>query len=229
MKQWIFTFDKVPFHQFVKDCVHISDDEDYLLYVYENIKLPEAKTLESAGFDFHSPFTFDMYENTTIFIPTGIRFRVTEIFVSDPYEHCGRYSNYDAIHRYHLKLYPKSGLGTKFMLQLSNTVGIIDSDYSKSDNFGHIGVSLYRPAKPQSHIVTKYNYKKIDDSEKPEWIVEDGSFRVLPDDSSVDKPDNNILHIEAGQAFVQGIIEPHIPVQEYTRNEVRNGGFGSTR
>ena len=37
-----------------------------------------------------------------------------------------------------LKLYPRSGLGFKFRLQLNNTVGIIDSDYYYSDNEGHI-------------------------------------------------------------------------------------------
>ena len=37
-----------------------------------------------------------------------------------------------------LKLYPRSGLGFKFRLQLNNTVGIIDSDYFNSDNEGHI-------------------------------------------------------------------------------------------
>ena len=37
-----------------------------------------------------------------------------------------------------LKLYPRSGLGFKYRLQLNNTVGIIDSDYFYSDNEGHI-------------------------------------------------------------------------------------------
>ena len=39
---------------------------------------------------------------------------------------------------YVLKLYPRSGLGFKYRLQLNNTVGIIDSDYYYSDNEGHI-------------------------------------------------------------------------------------------
>ena len=41
-----------------------------------------------------------------------------------------------------LKCYPRSGLGFKFRLQLNNTVGIIDSDYFKSDNEGHIFAKL---------------------------------------------------------------------------------------
>ena len=41
-----------------------------------------------------------------------------------------------------LCLFPRSGLGFKFRLQLNNTVGIIDSDYSESDNEGHIFVKI---------------------------------------------------------------------------------------
>lgn len=41
-----------------------------------------------------------------------------------------------------LKLYPRSGLGFKYHLQLNNTVGIIDSDYYFSDNEGHIFAKL---------------------------------------------------------------------------------------
>ena len=43
---------------------------------------------------------------------------------------------------YVLKLYPRSGLGFKYRLQLNNTVGIIDSDYYYSDNEGHMFVRL---------------------------------------------------------------------------------------
>ena len=41
-----------------------------------------------------------------------------------------------------LKIYPRSGLGFKFRLQLNNTVGIIDSDYYYSDNEGHIFMKI---------------------------------------------------------------------------------------
>ncbi len=41
-----------------------------------------------------------------------------------------------------LMLYPRSGLGFKYRLQLDNTVGIIDSDYYGSDNEGHIMVKI---------------------------------------------------------------------------------------
>ena len=41
-----------------------------------------------------------------------------------------------------LSLYPRSGLGFKYRMQLNNTVGIIDSDYYYSDNEGHIFVKV---------------------------------------------------------------------------------------
>ena len=41
-----------------------------------------------------------------------------------------------------LMIVPRSGLGFKYRLQLDNTVGIIDADYSNSDNEGHIWVKI---------------------------------------------------------------------------------------
>ena len=60
----------------------------------------------------------DIKPGETIKIPTGIRVKINDGWV--------------------LKLYPRSGLGFKFRVQMNNTVGIIDSDYYNSDNEGHI-------------------------------------------------------------------------------------------
>ena len=46
-----------------------------------------------------------------------------------------------------LKIYPRSGLGFKYRLQLNNTVGIIDSDYYYSDNEGHIMIKITNDSK----------------------------------------------------------------------------------
>lgn len=86
--------------------------------IYEAIQLPERATRGSAGYDFFAPFAFSLPPGATIKIPTGIRVKMEEDWV--------------------LKLYPRSGLGFKYRLQLNNTVGIIDSDYYYSDNEGHI-------------------------------------------------------------------------------------------
>ena len=90
--------------------------------MYESISLPARATKGSAGYDFYAPFSFSLPPGSTIKIPTGIRAEMEPDWV--------------------LKLYPRSGLGFKFRLQLNNTVGIIDSDYFYSDNEGHIFVKL---------------------------------------------------------------------------------------
>jgi dUTP pyrophosphatase len=89
---------------------------------YDNIKIPKRATTGSAGYDFFAPFDFSLVPGATIKIPTGIRCILKEGFV--------------------LKEYPRSGLGFKYRVRLDNTVGIIDSDYYKSDNGGHIFIKI---------------------------------------------------------------------------------------
>lgn len=86
--------------------------------IYASIELPKRATKGSAGYDFYAPFAFSLAPGSTIKIPTGIRVKMEEDWV--------------------LQLYPRSGLGFKYRLQMNNTVGIIDSDYFYSDNEGHI-------------------------------------------------------------------------------------------
>ena len=90
--------------------------------VYNTLKLPRRATAGSAGYDFFSPVDFELKPGESIKIPTGIRAEMENDWV--------------------LKLYPRSGLGFKFRLQLNNTVGIIDSDYFYSDNEGHIFIKI---------------------------------------------------------------------------------------
>ena len=55
-------------------------------------------------------------------IPTGVRARIDDGWV--------------------LMLFPRSGLGFKYRLQLNNTVGIVDADYFGARNEGHIFIKL---------------------------------------------------------------------------------------
>lgn len=109
-------FEKVSFEQFKSafDNTDVKIIEQY----YNNIKLPKRATKGSAGYDFYMPYDITVNPGETCKIPTGIRVSMDEDYV--------------------LKLYPRSGLGFKYRLQLNNTVGIIDSDYYYSDNEGHI-------------------------------------------------------------------------------------------
>ena len=96
--------------------------EDEIREMYEVLSLPRRATKGSAGYDFFAPFSFVLPPAASIKIPTGIRAKIDGNWV--------------------LKLYPRSGLGFRYRLQMNNTVGIIDSDYYYSDNEGHIFVKL---------------------------------------------------------------------------------------
>lgn len=94
---------------------------DYIIALqefYENIKIPKRATKGSAGYDFFAPYSFDLEPGESVKIVTGIRVQLDD----DKF----------------FALYPRSGLGFKFRIQLDNTVGVIDSDYYNSDNEGHI-------------------------------------------------------------------------------------------
>lgn len=122
--QRIAKFHKVSFGQFLKDMQDGFPDmkEPKIRDIYEDITLPARATKGSAGYDFHSPVTFALAPGETLKVPTGIRVKMAEDWV--------------------LQLYPRSGLGFKYRMQLDNTVGIIDSDYFGSDNEGHIMVKV---------------------------------------------------------------------------------------
>lgn len=110
---------KENFPQYTKGDINNIND---IIDIYESLRLPERATKGSAGYDFYAPFAFSLPAGASIRIPTGIRAKIEEGWV--------------------LKIYPRSGLGFKFRLQMDNTVGIIDSDYYDSDNEGHIFVKL---------------------------------------------------------------------------------------
>ena len=90
--------------------------------IYRTLELPRRATRGSAGYDFYAPVSFSLKPGATAKIPTGIRVQMDEGWV--------------------LQIFPRSGLGFKYRLQLDNTVGIIDSDYFFSDNEGHIFIKL---------------------------------------------------------------------------------------
>ena len=113
----IAQFEKVSFEQFQS-----GFDGEYSLeelkIMYDELPLPKRATTGSAGYDFYAPFDIILEPGQTVKVPTGVRCKMEDGWV--------------------LKIYPRSGLGFKFRLQLNNTVGIIDSDYYYSSNEGHI-------------------------------------------------------------------------------------------
>lgn len=120
----VASFEKVSFNQFRIDYSKTigESDDSVIKRVYESIMLPVRATKGSAGYDFCSTVDFVLNPGETINIPTGVRVKIEDGWV--------------------LSCYPRSGLGFKYRLQLNNTVGIIDSDYYRSDNEGHIFLKI---------------------------------------------------------------------------------------
>ena len=117
-------FERVSKAQFEKDWQAAFPEEtaEGIRRIYEGIILPRRATKGSAGYDIFAPAEVTIAPGHQVLIPTGIRVKIKEGYV--------------------LMLFPRSGLGFKYRLQLNNTVGIIDSDYYHADNEGHIFCKL---------------------------------------------------------------------------------------
>ena len=116
----IALFEKVSRERFLRDAADFPNVD--LNEVYDAITLPRRATAGSAGYDLRTPFALSLAPGQSAKIPTGLRVRIAEGWM--------------------LALYPRSGLGFKYRLQLDNTVGIIDSDYYFAENEGHIFVKI---------------------------------------------------------------------------------------
>lgn len=120
-------FEKVSFEQFKTDVVknfpEYADNEEYIKGVYDGIKIPKRGTYISAGYDFFLPEGIYVPSGKAVLVPTGIRcvnMREDEV----------------------LMVFPRSGLGTKKRFCPANLTGIVDADYSTSDNEGHIFMKM---------------------------------------------------------------------------------------
>ena len=89
---------------------------------YDELILPRRGTSGSAGYDFFSPLEFNLGPGEVIQIPTGMRVQMEEGWL--------------------LSIYPRSGQGFKYRLQLYNSVGIVDADYFGAENEGHIQIKI---------------------------------------------------------------------------------------
>lgn len=90
---------------------------------YSDIELPRRSTKHSAGYDFISPFAFELQPGEIIKVPSGIKADMN----GDEY----------------LAIMVRSSMGFKYNVRLCNQTGIIDSDYyNNPDNEGHIFIAL---------------------------------------------------------------------------------------
>lgn len=123
-------FEKVSFEQWKADCGIKGLEDEELKEWYDAIRLPGRATASSAGCDFYMPFNLGFEPGSKWKIATGVRWV------------CGDAEDRDKV----LLIVPRSGLGFKYGIRLSNTVGVIDADYCDSDNEGHIIISLENPS-----------------------------------------------------------------------------------
>ncbi len=145
-------FEKVSFKQYAKD-VEKADE------IYENIQLPQRATKGSAGYDFYMPYDLTLEPGQTAKIPTGIRTKIADGWV--------------------LCLFPRSGLGFKYRLQLNNTVGIIDADYYLSDNEGHIFAKITNDSNEDKTLTLKQGEGFMQGIFMPFGLVEDDNVQTI--------------------------------------------------
>lgn len=130
----IARFERVSKAQFTEDFLDTfgQDEQAACESAYDLVTIPRRATTGSAGYDFITPVPIRLKPGESAKIPTGIRAYMEEGWV--------------------LQIYPRSGLGFKFRLQLNNTVGIVDSDYYYSDNEGHIFIKITNDSKEGKEI-----------------------------------------------------------------------------
>ena len=142
-------FEKVSWSQFFGDCIDCiwgdsydykteteqREIEDLIRGWYDGIRLPERATVGSAGYDFFLPMDVSLEPGEEVKFPTGIRCIM----------------NYGTF----LAMVPRSGIGFKHGIRLSNTIGIIDCDYSESSNEGHIWAKLINDKPNAKQVLLK--------------------------------------------------------------------------
>lgn len=128
-------FEKISLEQWNKDMSSMRGYKVDSFHEWDKIKLPQRATTGSAGYDIFAPYDITIPPRCTAKVPTGIRV----ILDDDKF----------------LAIYPRSGFGFKYKMQLYNSVGIIDADYAQSNNEGHIWCKFYNDSPDGKTIVIK--------------------------------------------------------------------------
>lgn len=116
-------FEKVNEEFFRKDS--LKNCMNYEEGSYDKIVIPTRKTAKSAGYDFVTPYSFDLYPGERKTIPSGIK--ATDM-------------PKDTV----LMLFIRSSVGIKYGIVLPNGTGIIDADYANNEaNDGDIHLALW--------------------------------------------------------------------------------------
>lgn len=175
---------------------------------YPDFIMPKRASGQAAGIDLFAQEDMIITEQTTLF-ELGFKAAVPEGYVGI--------------------IFPRSGLGAKFNCQLSNTLGVIDSDYR-----GQWMAALHLGGKGThvdslSHYLEAYQsvhgvLPPVDDPED-EFESEEEAYE--------DYADIDSLVIKRGEAYAQVLffpvpLMPIVQVDELDDTERGEGGFGST-
>src|SRR5690606_13288847 len=102
-------------------------------YKDKNINIPRRATKHSAGYDIETAEDITIAPSQIVKIPTGLK-------VTMPEDEA-------------LFVYPRSSLGIKLNLIMSNAVGVVDSDYyNNKDNEGHLLIPILNFGKEVVHL-----------------------------------------------------------------------------
>lgn len=127
-------FEVIGIEQFVEDFCGVdktrareSSKEKGIKEAYKlfkkNFKHPVRATGGSAGYDIFSLRDFSLEPNEVVNLPTGFK-----VYMPN---------------NVGMLIVPRSGLGFKYFVRLSNTIGVGDSDYSDNEkNEGHYWVKI---------------------------------------------------------------------------------------
>ena len=164
----------------------------------EGVVLPIRATKTSCGYDFYATDDIKIPPQTSVKFNTGIAAHIND----DEF----------------LMIVPRSSIGIKKHLMLSNTVAVIDSDFVNGDTKGNIIISLYNYAP-----AIKY------DGDLGVDLKHVYGGAILPIPVIIDLTEENTVYIQKGERVAQGIILNYNAMDEdnCSRSE-RTGGVGSS-
>lgn len=97
----------------------------------DGVEMPRRATRKSAGYDFYAPHDIVLEPGKWVEFDTGVRFDGTELPCEAEVKE-DLYSTHTMTKNWFMMLVPRSGLGFKYGVRMSNTIGIVDQDYRQN-------------------------------------------------------------------------------------------------
>jgi len=167
----------------------------------EDAVMPIRATKTSCGYDFYATEDIKIPPQTAVKFKTGIAAHIND----DEF----------------LMIVPRSSIGIKRHLMLSNTVGVIDSDFINGDTKGNIIISLYNYAP-----AIKYDGDMEIDVRD---VYINFGIKRIPIPVIIDLTEENTVYIQKGERVAQGIIlNYNVMDEDNCSQSERTGGVGSS-